>query len=45
MASSCGQWMYRSTHFAAGKRYFAAILFIGLGVSAALTTSIVPVGA
>ncbi|MGB7990514.1 MAG: hypothetical protein WCF44_14035 [Candidatus Methylophosphatis roskildensis] len=37
MAGSIGQWLRRSKGFAKGQRYFAAIMFIGLGVSAALT--------
>ena len=37
LAGSLGRWLRRSTHFAKGQRYFAAIMFIGLGVSAALT--------
>ena len=37
LAGSFGRWLRRSTHFAKGQRYFAAIMFIALGVSAALT--------
>lgn len=37
LAGSLGQWLCRSKHFAKCQRYFAAIMFIGLGVSAALT--------
>ena len=37
LASSFGRWLRRSTHFAKGQRYFAAFMFIALGVSAALT--------
>ena len=37
LAGSFGRWLSRSKHFAKGQRYFAAIMFIGLGVSAALT--------
>jgi threonine/homoserine/homoserine lactone efflux protein len=37
LAASFGQWLSRSKHFAKGQRYFAATMFIGLGVSAALT--------
>jgi threonine/homoserine/homoserine lactone efflux protein len=37
LASSFGRWLRRSTHFAKGQRHFAAIMFIALGVSAALT--------
>ena len=37
LAGSFGRWLRRSTHFAKGQRYFAAFMFIALGVSAALT--------
>ena len=37
LAASFGQWLHRSRHFAKGQRYFAATMFIALGVSAALT--------
>ena len=37
LAGSFGRWLSRSKHFDKGQRYFAAIMFIGLGVSAALT--------
>lgn len=37
LAASFGQCLSRSKHFAKGQRYFAATMFIGLGVSAALT--------
>jgi threonine/homoserine/homoserine lactone efflux protein len=37
LAASLGQRLRRSKHFASGQRYFAATMFIVLGVSAALT--------
>ena len=37
LAGSFGRWLRSNKHFAKGQRYFAAIMFIGLGVSAALT--------
>ncbi len=37
LAASFGRCLHRSKHFAKGQRYFAATMFIGLGVSAALT--------
>jgi threonine/homoserine/homoserine lactone efflux protein len=36
LAASLGQRLRRSKHFAIGQRYFAATMFIALGVSAAL---------
>ena len=42
LAGSCGQWLRSSKRFAQGQRFFAGAVFIGLGVSAALTGA--PVG-
>jgi threonine/homoserine/homoserine lactone efflux protein len=37
LAARFGRWLHRSKHFAIGERCFAATMFVGLGVSAALT--------
>ena len=38
LAGTIGQWLRRSARLLKGQRYFAGTMFIGLGLSAALTT-------